>query len=90
MTLLKSLGFQFQKLINYKDPHSLSLSLPDFTPSLQHHRNNNQHNTNAKRKIQLLVLAEDEHGEDDAIDRLQIISQVDGEGGNLLQYNDLQ
>ena len=59
------------------------------TKGLQYHRNNNQRNTNAKREIQLLVFTKDEHGEDNAVHWLQIVGQVDGEGWNLLQDDDL-
>ena len=57
---------------------------------MQHHRDDNQSDANAKREIQFLVFAENEHREDDAIDRFQIVGQIDGEGWNLLQDNDLQ
>ena len=59
-------------------------------PSLQGYRQDNQRNAAIKCHIQFLVFLEDEHGKDDAVDGFQIIGQVDGEGRNHLQDNDLQ
>ena len=78
--MLSDVGLQF--CINFVLSH--------FAEGLKNYRNDYQCDTDAKREIQLLVLFEDKHGEDDAIHRLQIVSEINGESWNLLQDDDLQ
>ena len=68
----------------------IQLSTFYFAQSLQYYRNDYQPNTNEKREIQLLVFAENEHREDDAVNGFEVVGQIDGEGGNFLKHNDLQ
>ena len=58
--------------------------LDSVKPGLQHYRYYDECDAEDKRKIQLLVLVEDDHGDNNAVNWLKIVCEVDCESVNLL------
>ena len=57
---------------------------------LQPHRKHNQQQAQIKTQIQQPRLMKEEHRKQNAVHRLEIITQIHGEGRNLFQYLNLQ
>ena len=55
-----------------------------FRPGLKHYRYDDECDAQDKREVQLLVFVENNHGDNDAVNRFQIVCEVDREGVNLL------
>lgn len=79
-TLLRRLSRSFFIFLLY---FSLTLYL-QLRPGLKHHRYDDECDAEDKREVQLLVFVENNHGDNDAVNRFQIVCEVDREGVNLL------